>query len=600
MSGGPGAGYAPAGLRAVVNAARRGWRRGRLPMGAPIDPPRVGSPLEPAPSPDGPTGHPATDPTLWPAEPLPLTAVARCPVPAGASGHTAPCRTAPCRTAPVTTTPVTTAPSGAEPGALPGSSPGPPRPSAGPSHSDTGLGASLFLRARPTDPALEHIRPGSRCGAPAPLLQALVVDALFGLSVALLVADGVMGAGTPRATELATFATFTGLAVLTSLFGASPVGASLAGVTGWAGGARGEDSEDTIEAGRDAYPAMTTTWTLPVALLLPPLYALLAHVPLWLAAAPRRARPARRGRTGGDGPPTHSLFHDSAALGIAGAAAAFAHRLLDPAVDPGSADRLAGSARGVTALFAAVTVYLAVDRLLRPRRWAAGRDHTATVIVQLCAALVLAVVWAASPVLLVIAVPLVLLLRRGLAHAELLSAARTDAKTRLATLGYWRQVATAETARSHGLGRPMGVLLVDIDHFKQVNDRHGHIDGDVVLLAVADALRHATRPQDLVGRFGGEEFVVLLVGVDLAAAAAIAERVRDSVAAVRVHLTRGEQRVTVSVGVASGAPASHDDHGVVTDLLERADAALYRAKREGRDRVCLAAAPVPRKPRPTA
>ncbi|WP_232295132.1 GGDEF domain-containing protein [Parafrankia sp. EUN1f] len=422
------------------------------------------------------------------------------------------------------------------------------------------------------------------------------MDALFGLSVALLVAEGVMGAGAPRATELATFATFTGLAVLTSLLGTSPVGASLAGATGWAGGARGEGS---IEAGRDAYPAMTTTWTLPVALLLPPLYALLAHVPLWLAAAPRRARPARRGRTGGDGPPTHNLFHDSAALGLAGAAAALAHRLLDPAIDPGSADRLAGSARGVTALFAAVTVYLAVDRLLRPRRWAAGRDHIATVIVQLCAALVLAVMWAASPVLLVIAVPLVLLLRRGLAHAELLSAARTDAKTRLATLGYWRQVATAETARSHGLGRPLGVLLVDIDHFKQVNDRHGHIDGDVVLLAVADALRHATRPQDLVGRFGGEEFVVLLVGVDLAAAAAIAERIRDSVAAVRVHLTRGEQRVTVSVGVASGAPASHDDHGVVTDLLERADAALYRAKREGRDRVCLAAAPVPRKPRPT-
>ncbi|WP_157474583.1 hypothetical protein [Parafrankia sp. EUN1f] len=151
MSGGPGAGYAPAGLRAVVNAARRGWRRGRLSAEAPIDPPRVGSPLEPAPSPGGPTGHPPTDPTLWPAEPLPLAAVARRPVPAGASGHTAP----------VTTTPATTVPSGAAPGALPGSSPGPP-------HSDTGLGASLFLRARPTDPPLEHIRAGSRCGAPAP------------------------------------------------------------------------------------------------------------------------------------------------------------------------------------------------------------------------------------------------------------------------------------------------------------------------------------------------------------------------------------------------------------------------------------------------
>ncbi|MEX5633745.1 sensor domain-containing diguanylate cyclase [Parafrankia sp. FMc2] len=503
------------------------------------------------------------------------------------------------------------------PGSHPGSHPG-----------DPGLGASLFLRDQPAWPPAERARPctgeGTHTavrgvstirrlarwlwrarrhpGAPPPATPArtLLTDAVFLAIAGLLAADAVAGgAGSPRAIEIAAFAAFTSLAALTGLVGTGS----------WAGSPRGDDPDSGARGG---YPAMTTTWTLPIALLLPPLYALLACLPLWLAALPGRERVARPaqpehppGGPGGCG--AHSQIHDCVALGLAGAAAAAVHHLLAPASDPGSADGLAASARDLLALLAAVAAYPAVDRLLRPRRWPGGREHAATVTVEICAALVLTVVWAASPVLLVIAAPLVLLLRRGLTHAELLTAARTDAKTQLATMAYWRQVALRETARTRGLGRPLSVLLVDIDHFKQVNDRHGHLNGDAVLVAVANMLRHATRPQDLVGRFGGEEFVVLLADADLDAAATVAERIRHTVAGARIHLSGVEVSVTVSVGVASIAPAprentaralatvtaeapraADDDLAVVTDLLERADAALYRAKREGRDRVCTA------------
>ena len=125
----------------------------------------------------------------------------------------------------------------------------------------------------------------------------------------------------------------------------------------------------------------------------------------------------------------------------------------------------------------------------------------------------------------------------------------------------------------------IAVLYVDVDHFKRVNDRVGHGGGDAVLLAVADRLRAAVRPGDVVSRFGGDEFVVVAGGVaDEAAAAVIAERIRSGVSEpVRVDGRR--LSVTVSVGVAVG-PGS-----LGRVLLEHADSALYRAKESGRNRV---------------
>lgn len=126
----------------------------------------------------------------------------------------------------------------------------------------------------------------------------------------------------------------------------------------------------------------------------------------------------------------------------------------------------------------------------------------------------------------------------------------------------------------------VGFLMVDIDHFKDYNDRHGHQRGDALLRTVASAISSAVRQGDVVYRYGGEEFSVLLLGADAATAAAVAERIRHAVRNATAHL--GPDSVTVSVGVATQSAPLID-----ATLLDHADAALYAAKGTGRDRVMM-------------
>ncbi len=134
-------------------------------------------------------------------------------------------------------------------------------------------------------------------------------------------------------------------------------------------------------------------------------------------------------------------------------------------------------------------------------------------------------------------------------------------------------------------GLPLSLLVVDIDHFKRVNDAHGHAVGDGVLRHVAQALSGALREGDRLGRLGGEEFVAVLPGAGLAEATAVAERMRVAVAGAPAPVGALAVSCTVSLGVAA-APAG----GPLEVLLGRADAALYQAKADGRDRVAVAAA----------
>jgi two-component system cell cycle response regulator len=132
----------------------------------------------------------------------------------------------------------------------------------------------------------------------------------------------------------------------------------------------------------------------------------------------------------------------------------------------------------------------------------------------------------------------------------------------------------------------VALLLIDLDHFKRVNDTHGHLVGDAVLRDVSELLLGVARGVDVVGRYGGEEFLVVLPETDDDGAAAFAERVRERVEA---HAFRPwddgrELRTTASIGVAS-FPAARIES--VEDLFARADAALYRAKADGRNRVRL-------------
>ncbi|MBN8527401.1 MAG: GGDEF domain-containing protein [Planctomycetes bacterium] len=163
-------------------------------------------------------------------------------------------------------------------------------------------------------------------------------------------------------------------------------------------------------------------------------------------------------------------------------------------------------------------------------------------------------------------------LRRVILFRSLQELARSDPLT-----GSWRRwYGEARLAELAEGGAVVAVCIADIDHFKKVNDSHGHAGGDRVLAAVAKALAGGVRSEDLVARMGGEEFLILLPGTPPAGAQQVAERLRQSVAA----LSGLPQAVTVSLGVAC---CRRDESA--GELVARADAALYRAKQQGRDRV---------------
>lgn len=141
-------------------------------------------------------------------------------------------------------------------------------------------------------------------------------------------------------------------------------------------------------------------------------------------------------------------------------------------------------------------------------------------------------------------------------------------------------------ARSLERRLPLGVIVIDVDHFKAYNDRHGHLAGDAALRGVAQALDGARRQQDLVARYGGEEFACVLVDADNATTQAVAERMRAAVEALpALAIGNPDQTVTISAGAWSGLATSGD---TPAHLLALADAALFQAKRTGRNRVCVA------------
>lgn len=141
-----------------------------------------------------------------------------------------------------------------------------------------------------------------------------------------------------------------------------------------------------------------------------------------------------------------------------------------------------------------------------------------------------------------------------------------------------------EIARVDREGHPLALVILDIDNFKSVNDTHGHAMGDAVLQSTADVLRASLRPYDMVARIGGEEFMVVLPGDDLAGGSALAERIRLMLAAKNVSLNGVTLSVTASFGVACRRPGESTG---VDDLMHRADEAHYKAKRSGKNRVCL-------------
>lgn len=333
---------------------------------------------------------------------------------------------------------------------------------------------------------------------------------------------------------------------------------------------------------------LTSIWTFPAALVLPIPLAVLVI----LAVRAQRWFVARR--------PLYRFVFGTAvcALGALGVRAVIAW-----AGGPTWADaRVLGSPRDLAAVGVAGVLYVVTQIALvgiavalhgpRERLRAAlgsGYDNGLEAM-TVALGLVTAVLLVYAPAIVVVMVPLAVIGNRFAEIRQLQVDVRTDPKTGLLNMRGWREAATKEFARADRTGTPIALLMIDLDHFKSINDTWGHPAGDDMLVAVAGVLRDETRVSDVVGRFGGEEFVLLLPDSTALTAGAAAERIRARVAALSVATTdkRGGPVVisgrTTSIGVA-GRP---EDASTLQDLLRMADRAVYDAKEGGRDQVRLA------------
>lgn len=330
-------------------------------------------------------------------------------------------------------------------------------------------------------------------------------------------------------------------------------------------------------------------WVLPVAILLPPFYA--AVVPVFFAAALNLF--VHRGVL-------HRAVFTAAATSISYAAASLAFRLI-PATFAG--ERVGFGTHAFTWCIAVAAcellggrghhfMILGAVKLSSPqvKIWQSELDFESlqALFVEIDLGILITLVVALSPVLVLIALPTVLLVRRFLVFPVLEAQSRIDAKTGLLNVSTWESEAEGEISRSIRTRNSVALALVDIDHFKLVNDTHGHLVGDKVLKAVAKALSGDLRTYDRAGRFGGEEFVILLAQTTERDALRIAERLRAGVAELTVPISDRPDapvvRVTISIGVAA---MERGETRELNDLLAAADSALYHAKKSGRNRVAV-------------
>jgi len=328
-------------------------------------------------------------------------------------------------------------------------------------------------------------------------------------------------------------------------------------------------------------------WELPVAILLP-----LAYVPV-LPAVRFALTQWRVQRV-----PLYRRVFSAAAIGLSYVAAALVFRLLIHAV-PGAAANPAGHALAwmpVVAVCAAVqwivnqslvlTAIKGSNPDIRLREEQFAREPMYNDVSELCVAVLVTFCVAYSWIALVFAFPFITLLQRSVRHARLLQDARTDSKTGLLNAATWERGATAEVARAVRTRTQLAVALLDIDRFKVINDTYGHLTGDEVLKEIAHTLGTMLREYDLAGRFGGEEFALLLPQTRAVDAFRIAERIRSAISGLCIiapGATGGERvHVTVSIGLAALDSGGQREYA---ELMAAADAALYRAKSGGRDQV---------------
>jgi diguanylate cyclase (GGDEF)-like protein len=328
-------------------------------------------------------------------------------------------------------------------------------------------------------------------------------------------------------------------------------------------------------------------WELPVAILLPPFFALV--VPLAQTALTQwRVRQAL----------LHRRVFTAAAVGLAYGAASFTFHGLWALTPHGPGEGFGRGAVWTLLVVLSAVVKLAVNDALvmtavKATNRAAGvratflnGEQLYNDAAEICIGVLVTFGVAGIALLALAALPVVTLLQRSLSHVQLVSDSRTDSKTGLLNAATWERESSAEVVRAVRTQSPLAIAMVDIDKFKVINDTYGHLVGDQVLKEIANALNTLLRDYDLAGRFGGEEFSLLLPQTRAVDAFRIAERVRANIAGLSIiapGATGGERvQVTVSIGVAALDSGSKRE---LSELVAAADAALYRAKAGGRDQV---------------
>jgi diguanylate cyclase (GGDEF)-like protein len=403
---------------------------------------------------------------------------------------------------------------------------------------------------------------------PARLVTSVLVVEL--LVVALLVADGVHG-GTEQFSR-------SRLAVVAAL--------AVVGVLHTEIALRVERARRRVTP--SPHIDLSSVWTFAAALLLPPLLASAVVAVVYLHLLARVWRPTTQ--------PLYRWAFTTCTVVLAVHAASAAVTYVR-----GGASAF-GSGAGLAAIVVALLSYTAVNTCLvvgvivlsapdRTFREVLGRGDEVVLELATLAmgALAAGTISVQSPLHAVLVLPPLVVLHRAMLVRHLQEAASTDAKTGLLNAAAWQDKAAQALERAQGGGA--AVLILDLDHFKLVNDRHGHLAGDTVLSSVGAALRAEVRDDDLVGRFGGEEFVILLPGhegaaYDRAELEVVADRIRCRIDALRVEIATPDGPLTVDdLSVSIGGARFPHDAGDLDRLLEVADSALYAAKRAGRNAV---------------
>jgi diguanylate cyclase (GGDEF)-like protein len=294
----------------------------------------------------------------------------------------------------------------------------------------------------------------------------------------------------------------------------------------------------------------------------------------------------------------HRKIFSTATYVLASAASAAVLRagglLTEPRVPTGFWSLLVVLAAGAT--WWLVNYALVIGAILLASPEATAREALGELSDQLvvCAGLGLGIAVAALqssypwvvPVLMVT----VLALHRDLLLPQYQRAAATDVKTGLATPSYWASAVPAELARAESLRSTVGLLMLDLDRFKEINDTYGHPAGDQALRAVGESVRAEVRQGDLVARVGGDELAVLLPGASEGEVLEVAERIRDRLTTLTVSVPTTDERCAIITGVPAsfGAAVYPDVAGTMDQLVLAADNALLTAKRGGRNRIVTA------------